>query len=160
MKRRIAAALLITLLPLGMAACGGNKSDNSTASPDGNASATPSQGAESDQSVTDACATIEPSVRATSEELSAAAQEARSNPQKGLDTLKSLTSRLEDTASTISNANVKDSLDAVIADMGAAAASAEDLLSNHDPSAFSDLQAALQQLSASLADLQDLCAFE
>lgn len=161
MKRRLTAAFLITLLPLSLAACASTKSEDSAASPTPEASTSaPSQDSTSEQTVTEACDKIRSNLQQTKTDFEAATQDALTNPQKAVEAFNSLKSSLQSTASLINNAEVKDSLDGVVADMNAVGESIQDVLSNPSADALSDLRASFDQLTTSFTELKDICHFE
>ncbi|MFC2777637.1 MAG: hypothetical protein ACFN4K_06130 [Pauljensenia sp.] len=161
MKRRIATAALIILLPLGAAACGGSKSKTPDAAPSTEqTTSAPTEAAPSDESVADACAKITSDGQSLAKDLNLSREEAAQDPKKAIEALKALSSKLQTTVASVNNAEVKEKLSAAATDLGAAAQSAEDLVANPSPSAIVDAQSAINQAGISLNELQALCGFQ
>ena len=160
MKRRIATAALIILLPLGAAACGGKSKTPDAAPSTEQTTSAPAEAAPSDESVVDACAKIASDGQSLAKDLNISKEETAQDPKKAIEALNALSSKLQATVASVNNAEVNDKLSAAASDLGAAAQSVEDLVAKPSPSAIADAQSAINQAGISLNELQALCNFQ
>lgn len=136
MKRRIAAAILVTLLPLGMAACGS-------------------------QSKADACKLLEKPL----EEASLALMEsAKAGDVSSVgDTYATFASTYEESSKKITNKEIKESVDQVAAAWRAAADNSGVLKMdpmNMDVQKLEEYQKIMEDLNAKQTELFDKCEFK
>lgn len=135
MKRRIAAALLVTLLPLGMAACGS-------------------------QSKADACKLLEKPLEEASLAIANSAQ--AGDVSSLADTYATFASTYEEASKKITNKEVKASVDQVAAAWRAAADNSGVLKMdpmNMDVQKLEEYQKIMEDLNAKQIELFDKCEF-
>lgn len=160
MKRRLAAALLIVTLPLGMAACHGTKSREATPStpaPAATANADPTQApsptqaqASSSQSVDEACGLVTSQLKSFSE---SAGTDATSEQKKAMAdaTIKALNSP------QITNPDVKEAAGKVAAVLTDTVNFANKYESNPSAADQNEANELIARLGTSLLSLNDLC---
>lgn len=118
MKQRIAAAMLITLMPLSLAACGGEKANSSSATPSSESSSAATQNTASagNQSKEDACKEIEKAMTDASETVTSATSEISTDPASIKNAFDSIADAYATAIEKISNEDIKKSVDQVTAD--------------------------------------------
>jgi len=118
MKQRIAAAMLITLIPLSLAACGGEKANSSSATPSSESSSTATQNTApaGNQSKEDACKEIEKAMADASETVTSATSEMGTDPASIKNAFDSIADAYATASEKISNEDIKKSVDQVTAD--------------------------------------------
>ena len=118
MKQRIAAAMLITLMPLSLAACGGEKANSSSATPSSESSSAATQNTvpAGNQSKEDACKEIEKAMTDASETVTSATSEISTDPASIKNAFDSIADAYATASEKISNEDIKKSVDQVTAD--------------------------------------------
>ena len=118
MKQRIAAAMLITLMPLSLAACGGEKANSSSTTPSSESSsaATQNTAPAGNQSTEDACKEIEKAMADASETVTSATSEMGTDPASIKNAFDSIADAYATASEKISNEDIKKSVDQVTAD--------------------------------------------
>ena len=156
MKQRIAATMLIALLPLSLAACGGQKSDSASTTPSAEAStsaAAPTQAApaSSDEATADACMKLAAST------ISEASQQVTTDPQKAVEAWQALTDAYKSASSSISNADVKNAVDNLAKDAQAVTDQIKAVYVENDLSKIAEYTNAIQNMSSHQETLTNLC---
>ena len=118
MKQRIAAAMLITLMPISLAACGGEKANSSSATPSSESSsaATQNTAPAGNQSKEDACKEIEKAMADASETVMSATSEISTDTASIKNAFDSIADAYATASEKISNEDIKKSVDQVTAD--------------------------------------------
>ena len=154
MKRRLAAALLIITLPLGMAACHGSKSRKATPStpaPVATASANPTQApGASGQSVDEACGLVDNKLRSFAESYKDPSDSAQAlaAAQTTIDTLNS---------PQITNPDVKQASGKVASALSDMVDFSKKYQSNPNAADQKEAERLMQNLTTSLLTLGNLC---
>lgn len=162
MKQRIAATMLIALLPLSLAACGGQKSDSASTTPSAEAStsaAAPTQAApaSSDESTADACMKLAAPMTEAASTISEASQQVTTDPQKAVEAWQALTDAYKSASSSISNADVKNAVDDLAKDTQAVTDQIKAVYVENDLSKIAEYTNAIQNMSSHQETLTNLC---
>jgi molecular chaperone GrpE (heat shock protein) len=154
------AALAVTLL----AGCsGGSGAGSGSGSGDGDATPaakqSQSQTAAAAQSKAEACKTFSTEVSDATQGLQSQVTELQSDPKAALAKLDQLKATLEDSASKVTNSEVKPKTDAFAGAFSDFVAMTESLADSKDPSALSSsgFTESLQKLQTTGKDFQDVC---
>lgn len=156
MNRRIAAFAIASVAVLGLTACSGGASDDT--SNDAGDSA-PAEETNTDQSVEEACGIVLPQLQEASTamsdiDVSAAAED----PQATVDTFNGFIDALGSATDSVSNPEVKDATAAVYEDFVALGDVFSKVLIDQDMSAASDLNTITSEMTESATALQELCS--
>ena len=162
MKQRIAATMLIALLPLSLAACCGQKSDSASTTPSAEASTSataPTQAApaSSDESTTDACMKLAAPMTKAASTIAEASQQVTTDPQKAMEAWQALTDAYKSASSSLSNADVKKTVDDLAKDAQAVTDQIKAVYVDNDLSKLAEYTTAVQNMSTHQETLNKLC---
>lgn len=159
MNRRIAAFAIATVAILGLTACSGGASENTSSdSADSADSSAPAEETNTDQSVEEACGIVLPKLQEASTAAGDIDTTGATDPQTTVDQFNTVVAAFGDAADSVSNEEVKAATTAVYEDFGALSEVLSKVLVDQDMSAASDLSTITSDMTDSATALQKLCS--
>lgn len=156
MNRRIAAFAIATVAVLGLTACSGGASEET--SNDSADSSAPAEETNTDQSVEEACGIVLPKLQEASTAAGEIDTTGATDPQTTVDQFNTVVAAFGDAADSVSNEEVKAATTAVYEDFGALSEVLSKVLVDQDMSAASDLSTITTDMTDSATALQKLCS--
>lgn len=165
MNRKLAAVVAAVAMTIGLAACGGsNTTTDTTATDTTTQTSSTTSGATSstddttmDQTVTEACVAMAGPLGEASKAIADSAQGAVDDPSKAVDAWTDLANAFDAIAAESHNAEVKEAVAAVSADVVAVRDAMSKVFVDNDLGAMSEYTTALEGMNKSLTALSTLC---
>ena len=156
MNRRIAAWTIATVAVLGLTACSGAPAAEEDTSKD-SAESAPTEEANTDQSVEDACGIVIPELTEASNAMGEV-DPAGPDPQVAVDEFNNLIKTLGETVDKVSNPEVKEATTAVYDDFVTLGDILTRVVVDEDLSAAEELGTVTTEMTESATALQELCS--
>jgi hypothetical protein len=158
MNRRIAAFAIATVAVLGLTACSGGASEETSNESSGSGESAPAEETNADQSVEDACGIVLPQLQEASTAAGEIDTTGATDPQTTVDQFNQVVDAFGEAADSVSNAEVKDATTAVYDDFVALSDVLSQVLIDQNLDAASDLGSITGDMTESATSLQELCS--
>jgi len=158
MNRRIAAFAIATVAVLGLTACSGGASDDTSNESADSTDSAPAEETNTDQSVEEACGIVIPKLMEANSAATEIDTTGATDPQTTVDQFSAVVETFGDAADSVSNEEVKTATTAVYENFGAFSALLSKVLVDGDTSAASEVGTITSDITESATALQELCS--